>query len=90
MREKEIEARLKKEVEATGSLCLKMVSPAVNGVPDRLILSPGGRAVFAEVKAPGNRPRKIQSFMHRRLEKLGFAVFVVDSCEKIREVLNAL
>ena len=87
MREREIEQKLRKQAEACGCLCLKFVSPGRIGVPDRIILTPGGRAVFVELKAPGEKPRPIQFQCHAQLRKLGFDVYVVDSPEQIREVL---
>ncbi len=87
MREREIEQKLRKQAEARGCLCLKFVSPGRAGVPDRIILAPGGRAVFVELKAPGEQPRPNQLHIHNQLHNLGFAVYVVDNPEQIREVL---
>ena len=53
MREAEIEARLVRGVKEAGGLCYKFVSPGNPGVPDRLILLPGGRILFVELKTPG-------------------------------------
>ena len=50
--ESAIEGRLRDRVKLLGGRCLKFVSPGQNGVPDRIILLPGGRVVFAELKAP--------------------------------------
>ena len=73
VREKDVERKLKKRVESMGCKCLKFESPGFTGVPDRLILLPGGRVAFAELKAPD----------------LGFTVFsTVDSDEKIAEVVK--
>ena len=51
MREKTIEHKLKTAVGDIGGLALKFVSLGMDGVPDRLILLPGGRMAFAEVKS---------------------------------------
>ena len=51
--EKEIERKLKTLVE--GKLrgrCLKWVCPGWSGVPDRILLLPGGRVYFVELKRP--------------------------------------
>lgn len=53
MREKQVEQRLVKAVRAAGGICPKLVSPGMNGMPDRLLLMPGARMAFVEVKAPG-------------------------------------
>ena len=90
MREKSIESKLAAEVRNHGGLAPKFVSPGLDGVPDRLILLPGGKAAFAELKAPGNTLRPLQAVRKRQLEKLGFRVFVIDSTEQIGGVLDEL
>ena len=90
MREKNIETRLVAEVRRRGGLAPKFVSPGLDGVPDRLILLPGGKIVFAELKAPGGTLRPLQSLRKRQLEKLGFRVFVIDGTEQIGGVLDAV
>lgn len=90
MREKNIESRLVAEVRRRGGLAPKFVSPGLNGVPDRLILLPGGKFAFAELKAPGKTLRPLQALRKRQLEKLGFRVFVIDDTEKIGSVLDAI
>lgn len=90
MREKIIESKLKKAVRKKGGLCLKFVSPSFNGVPDRIIVMPGGRIAFVEVKAPGETLRPIQRKRKWQLERLGFKVFCLDDEEKVEEVVNAI
>ena len=90
MREKSIEAELKKAVKSMGGICAKWVSPGIDGVPDRIVLFPGGRIGFVEVKAPGQKMRPLQKKRKRQLESLGFLVFCVDGIEQIEEVLNAI
>ena len=90
MREKSIEAELKKAVTSMGGICAKWVSPGIDGVPDRIILFPGGRIGFVELKAPGQKMRPLQKKRKRQLESLGFLVFCVDGIEQIEEVLNAI
>ena len=79
MREKNIETYLVNQCCKRGWLCEKFVSPGKAGVPDRLICCPGGFACFAEVKAPGERPRKLQIIDHQERRALGFEVFVPDT-----------
>ena len=81
IREKDIEQALIRAVRKSGGMCLKFVSPGVDGVPDRLCLWPGGRAAFAEVKKPGQRPRPLQEKRISQLRGLGFRVEVIDSME---------
>lgn len=53
MKESEIEARLVRGVKALGGVAYKFVSPGNVGVPDRVVVLPGGRVIFVELKAEG-------------------------------------
>ena len=88
--EKSIEAYLAREVKATGGLCLKFASHTETGYPDRLLLLPGGKTAWVEVKSKGQKPRRIQEVRMRTLASLGFKVYVVDSREKVDEIVNGL
>ncbi len=87
MREKKIEQRLVKMVRKSGGLCPKFVSPGTAGMPDRMVLLPGGRIAFVEVKAPGEKPRALQGKRHRQLRDLGFHVLVLGGMEQIPDIL---
>ena len=86
--EKYIELSLVKAVKAAGGICPKFVSPGTSGMPDRLVLLPGGVMVFVELKAPGQKPRPLQKRMHERLRALGFTVYVIDSVEQVKEIIR--
>lgn len=87
--ERDIERRLRDGVRAFGGLCLKLVCPGFTGVPDRLILLPGGIVAFAETKRPGQRERQRQQYVQKQLRRLGFVVFsAVDGSAGVRAVLN--
>lgn len=76
--EKDIETKLRKMVEAHGGLCLKWVCPGWSGVPDRIILLPGGRVLFVETKRPkGGKLETLQKWWQKRLQRLGFWAGVV-------------
>jgi len=90
MREKDVERKLVNAVWESGGLALKFVSPGFNGVPDRLLLFPGGRLAFCEVKAPGQRPRPLQLRRIAQLRTLGFRVFVIDDVEQIGGVISEI
>lgn len=77
MREKQIEAKLVRGIHAMGGRAYKFVSPGNGGVPDRLIVLPGGRIVFAELKAEGGRLSRIQQARIEELRRLGAEVFEV-------------
>ena len=89
--ESDIEKRLRLGVKKLGGLCLKWVSPGFTGVPDRIILLPGGRVVFVELKAPGKHERPRQRIVQEALRYLGFIVYSsVDSKEKVDRILASL
>ena len=90
--EKDIELNLTAMVERHGGLCLKWVCPGWAGVPDRILLLPGGRVCFVETKRPkGGRLSALQKWWQKRLTSLGFFSGVVwanadiDALEKIIE-----
>lgn len=90
MRERQIEQKLRNGVKAKGGLALKFVSPGTAGVPDRIVLVPGGRVYFVELKAPGKRLSPKQVKMATVLERLGHRVEVIDSMEKVKEFVEGL
>ena len=90
MKETEIEKKLVRKVKAKGGIAPKFVSPGYAGMPDRLVLLPGGVFAFAELKAPDMKPRPLQVSRHRLLRSLGFKVYVIDETQQIEEVLNGL
>lgn len=76
--EKDIEKKLIKLVQKQGGLCLKWVCPGWSGVPDRIVLLPGGRVIFVEVKRPkGGRLSELQIWWRERLNSLGFSCWTV-------------
>ena len=85
MREKEIEKRLVAEVKRNGGIC-----PGYSGMPDRIILLPKGKIAFAELKAPGQKPRPLQVARHKILMGLGFRVYVIDGTEQIGGVIHEI
>ena len=71
--EKDIEKYLVRSVRHLGGLCLKWVCPGWSGVPDRIILMPGGRIWFVELKRPaGGKVSKLQKWWETTLQDLGF------------------
>ncbi|MBR1886477.1 MAG: VRR-NUC domain-containing protein [Schwartzia sp.] len=90
MREREIEKKLVIETKARGGMAAKFTSPGMNGMPDRLVLMPGGRMGFVELKAPGKKPRLVQELRMRQLRRLGFKAYVIDGTEQIDYVLRRI
>nr|DAQ63027.1 MAG TPA: Nuclease [Caudoviricetes sp.] len=90
MLERVIESRLRQEAKKRGGMALKFVSPGMNGVPDRIVLLPGGKVAFVELKAPGKVPRALQEKRMGQLRKLGFLVYVLDGTERIGGILDEI
>ena len=88
MRESQIEARLSREVKHAGGLCLKWVSPGCTGVMDRIVLLPGGRVIFVELKQPGGRLSERQKWMRDVLSGLGMDVRCLWNKEQVDEFLE--
>ncbi|GHU66031.1 nuclease [Clostridia bacterium] len=87
MSERDIERRLVIAVNAAGGRAFKFVSPGTDGMPDRIILFPGGRAAFVEVKSTGHKPRPLQLKKHEMLRSLGFQVFILDDPNQIINII---
>ena len=90
VKEKTIERKLVEAVKGMGGLAPKFVSPGFDGMPDRIVLLPGGRIAFVEVKRRGERPRPLQESRHGLLRRLGFLVFLLDDTEQIGEIIRAV
>ena len=90
MREKTLEQQLTQAARRMSGIAPKFVSPGLDGVPDRLVLLPGGKIAFVEVKAPGKLLRPLQVKRKRQLEELGFRVYVIDHPDQIPEILREM
>jgi len=88
--EKLIEKTLNAEVKSLGGWSLKLLCQFVTGLPDRLVLLPGGVIFFVEVKSTGKKPTPVQRLVHEKLRRLGFRVEVIDSLKQLNEILNNL
>ena len=85
--EKVLEAELRERCKALGWMCIKLTSQYQRGLPDRLILMPGGRVCFVELKTTGKKPTALQKLTHERLRALGYRVEVVDTNESLDNLI---
>lgn len=84
--ERDIERAMVAKVKQHGGYCLKWVCPGWAGVPDRIILLPGGHIAFAELKRPkGGRLSSLQKWWGERLSAMGFDYWVLWSHEDVRQ-----
>ena len=86
--EKYLEKKLGSEVKKLGGWSIKLLPDFISGIPDRMCLLPEGRIFFAEIKTTKKKPTKMQLLIHRRLRKLGFKVYVIDTSIQITEILK--
>lgn len=103
MRESVIEHYLVQRAKELGGEVRKVKWIGRNGAPDRLVMLPsktedcpqygavsrgGSRTVWVELKAPGEKCKPHQVREHERMRRMGQRVEVVDSIERVDEVLG--
>lgn len=88
MQESEIEKRLVREVRRLGGIAYKFVSPGNTGVPDRIVILPGGVIVFVELKTETGRLSQNQIRQIHRLESLGMRTMVLYGMEDLGRFLE--
>lgn len=81
--EKVVERKLVELVKINNGMCIKLLCDQLIGLPDRLCLFPNHKMAFVETKTTGQKPRRIQAYMHKKLRALGFRVEVIDSVEDV-------
>lgn len=81
--EKVVEHKLVELVKINGGMCIKLLCDQLIGLPDRMCLFPGHKIVFVELKTTGQKPKRIQAYMHNKLRALGFRVEVIDTVESV-------
>ena len=87
-RESNIEKYLCTRAKELGGEVRKVRWVGRNGAPDRLVMLPN-KSVWVELKATGKEPEAHQVREHNRMKLYGLSVEVVDSFERVDEVLNA-
>ena len=85
--ENDIEEYLIKTAKKKGFLCYKFKNSGQNGIPDRILIG-YGKTFFIELKAPGEKPRKLQIKKINEMRNHGATVYVVDSKEQIDQILD--
>ena len=90
MRERDIEAKLVREVKKLGGECLKWVSPGTVGVPDRIVVIPSGDIWFVELKADGGKLSGPQEYWQNRLKDLNCCALVLEGEDQVEWFLNQI
>lgn len=89
MLESELEAWCRKEAMKKKLLLLKLSPQYTPGIPDRLLIAPGGM-VLVEFKRPGGKLTKLQAGVHRKIQRAGGVVYVCDSKEGFLEIMSTV
>lgn len=87
--EKSIENILRKAVEDEGGVCLKWTCPGHRGVPDRMILFPGGIIAFVELKRPGAKVKAggLQEWWREKIQSFGFRCYEISTAEQVKQLV---
>ena len=86
-----MESYLVSHLEAIGIPCLKFSPEHRNGMPDRLILLPEQRCIWAELKTDTGRLEELQKYQRRKLEQSGQRVedvWTKSDADKLIEVMR--
>ena len=87
--ERDLEEYFAKRMKAAGILTYKFTSPGQAGVPDRILIT-DGRVLFVELKAPGKKPRPLQTETVRRMRKRGAYCYCISTREQVDRLLYNL
>ena len=90
MLESRIEQSLVRGVRKAGGWALKLVSPGHAGVPDRLVIMPGGRVIFVELKQEHGRLTPLQMETHERLRRYCLTVRTLYGAADVNGFLEEL
>ena len=71
-------------------MAYKFVSPSNRGVADRLVVLPGGRVWFVEVKKEGGRLSTLQNIFIAEMQRLQQNVRVVWSKEDVDDLIKEM
>jgi streptogramin lyase len=90
MRESALEEKLRKKVKGLGGWAVKLGVTYLTGIPDRLVLMPGGRIWFVEMKSEKGRLSPKQKWWKAKLTELGFEVWTVSDNEQLANFINRI
>lgn len=88
--EKEVEKKLTQGIKKLGGRAYKWVSPGNRGVPDRIVVLPGGRIIFIELKKDTGELTGLQKIQSRVLSQLGCDVRALYGEDMVRAFLEEM
>lgn len=90
MQESEIDRWLGRQLRGMGCLYYKWVSPGCIGVPDRIVIIPGGRILFLELKTENGVLSAGQNFQIQRITKMGALAVVIHGMREASALVEAI
>lgn len=88
MLERDIEKLLVSGVKTLEGVAYKFVSPGNAGVPDRIVLLPGGIVEFVELKTSTGKPTSLQLRQAERICRLGCSVHILYGKAGVKQFLE--
>ncbi|MGM9555066.1 MAG: VRR-NUC domain-containing protein [Oscillospiraceae bacterium] len=89
--ERDVESRLVSRAAALHGACVKFIPDNKRGMPDRIVMLPGGVLVWVETKKPkGGALSAVQKHRHKQLGALGQRVCVCWTIEQVDKLMDAL
>lgn len=85
MLEKDIEKLFRDEIKKAGGKAYKFTSPGIDGVPDRIVMLPGGQIVFVELKTDTGKLSRLQELQCKQIAELGQTVRVLHGLAEVRD-----
>lgn len=85
--ESDAEDELVGGAKRNGGLCFKLKFLGMAGAPDRLILMPGGRFFFVEVKKDDGTLEVSQRVLFPMIERLGFKIHVLHGLTEVKQFI---
>ena len=90
MKERDVEVLLRDGVKQLGGKAYKWVSPGNAGVPDRIVILPGGKVIFVELKQENGRLTRLQKVQQLTLRRMGVAAVTLRGAEDVKVYLDVL
>jgi streptogramin lyase len=88
MLERDIERHLVRRVAERGGVAYKWVSPGRVGVADRIVMLPGGRVWFVELKTATGRLSPLQKVFAADMARMGMNYLVLRTKGEVDELLQ--
>ena len=88
MKERDVEVLLREGVKQLGGKAYKWVSPGNSGVPDRIVILPGGIIHFVEIKQENGCMSNLQFVQQEKLRALGAVAVTLYGASAVRYYLE--